>query len=533
MPTSLLDQTVESTYEGVLHAEGAALPTQGLQTMYDGSGQASALALGVSGNGIQVSGSVTISGKLSAGELEYTNTDSVSGEGFPLVTDGNGHVDFGQVVLEALPDLDPNPEGSYSQIDTINVNSKGLVEQIFLSPIRQCWVNFDGKPITGISYTVDTGSSGGIVQCTKANHGLATGQIISLTASDATLNGSYPVTRTDTNNFTFPLPQNVTAAPGTLGVSTTIRSAYNVASVSRSGAGRYTVWFNEQYNNNMYMTQVSKGSHVNPAANPATPATGDNGWAIVLSQGVSSVSVYSQNGDSTNMNVLTIGNTLFYAIDEPQMFYTNFRYKDYYYLAEKGEKGSCSINTGVQTYTITPEYMAQNKLIAVEIVTRAYDKCRDGFYTFTVNNSVTDISDNVYNSSFTRSTGTSSRPKVIDRVTTLIIYLDNQLYYKNFYASVTNVTTSSAVDIKTTDANNAPNIDKRNIAFCYKNRSGTGTTTSYITDYLTKYGLQPAVATGFIRIKSATISTSFRAAHSGECDGGIGVWKYVKEFYIP
>lgn len=532
MPTSLLDQTVESTYQGVMHAEGAALPTQGLQTIYDGSGQASALALGVSGNGMQVSGNVSISGKLSAGELEYTNTDSISGEGFPLVTDGNGHVDFGQIVVEALPDLDPNPEGSYSQIDTVNVNSKGLVEQILLSPIRQCWVNFDGKPITGITYTVSLSEGGGIVDCFKTSHGLATGQIISLTASDSTLNGAYPVTRSDANNFTFPLPGNYVSNSGSLGISTTIRSAYNVSSVSRTGIGRYRVNFNSGYNNNMYMTQVSKGSHVNPAANPATPATGDNGWAIVLSQGVSSVDVFSQNGDSTNMNVFTVGNTLIYEVDSPQMFYTNFTYRDYYYLAEKGEKGSCAINTGTISYTITPEYMAQNKLIAVEISLYAFDRCRDGYYTFTVNNVVTDISSNVYNSSFSRATSSSGKPKAIDRVTTLIIYIDNQLYYKNFYTGVTTVTTSTAVDVKTKDANSVPNIDRRAAAFCYKNRSGEGTTTSYITDLLTKYGLQPASAAGFIRIQSATISNSLRAAHGGDCEGGIATYRYIKEFYI-
>ena len=535
MPTSLLDQTVESTYEGVLHAQGAALPTQGLQTIYDGSGQASALALGVSGNGAQVIGGMAITGKLSAGELEYTNTDSVSGDGFPLVSDGNGRVNFGQIIIDALPDLDPNPEGSYTQIDTVTVNNKGLIEQILLSPIRQCWVNFDGVPITNVSYTVSTGTavSGGVARCTKANHGLATGQIINLVASDANLNGAYPVTRSDANTFTFPLPEVYAGASGTLTVNTTIRSAYNVKSVSRISTRNYRIEFNDSFNNNMYMTQITKGSHVNPAANPATPATGNNGWAIVLNQNQNYVDVYSQNNDCNNMNVLVIGNTLLYGIDEPQMFYTNFRYKNYYYLAERGESGSCSIDTGVQTYTITPEYMAQNKLIAVEIVARCYDKCRDGYYSLAVNNVVTDVNNVVYNSSFSRTTSVGSMQSTVDRITTLIVYIDNQLYYKNFYTGITNATTSAVTDVKTTNANNAPNIDKRSIPFCYKNRSGTGTTTSYITDFLTKYGLQTSSASSFVRIKSATISTSIKSAHSGDCEGGISAYKYVKEFFIP
>jgi hypothetical protein len=536
MPTSLLDQTVESTYEGVLHAEGAALPTQGVRTMYDGSGQASALAMGVSGNGIQVSGSVTISGKLSAGELEYTNTDSVSGEGFPLVTDGDGHVGFGQISVDALSDLDPDPEGTYSQIDTITINSKGLVEQVLLSPIRQCWINFDGVPITNVAYTVSTSTviSGGSVQCTKVNHGLANGQIISLTAADTTINGDYPVTIVNSNAFSFPLTLNAVSASGTLSINTTIRSAYNIKSVSRTSAGRYRITFNDTYYNNMYMTQVTKGSHVNPAVNPATPATGNNGWAIVLNQNQNYVDVFSQNGDCNSINVFVAGNTLLYEVDQPQMFYTNFNYRDYYHLRQFGT-ASCSFNSGFQTYTITPEYMAQNKLIAVEIVTRGHDLSPDGNYTFTVNNTVTDINNNTYSSFFTR-TGTTAgvaASKDVGVVTTLIIYLDNKLYYKNFYSGVTNVITYSAVDIKSKEANSLPGIDRRNRAFCYKNKFGAGTTTSYITELVTKYGLQPAAAAGFTRIKSATMATSLRTAMSVGGSGGLNAYKYIKEFYIP
>ena len=179
--------------------------------------------------------------------------------------------------------------------------------------------------------------------------------------------------------------------------------------------------------------------------------------------------------------------------------------------------------------------MAQNKLIAVEVVTRGHDLSPDGFYTFTVNNSVTDINNNSYSSFFARSTSTGdiSRAKDVGIVTTLIIYLDNQLYYKNFYSGVTNVIASTAVDIKTKDANKFPNIDRRNRAFCYKNKFGTATTTSYITDLLTTYGLQPAVATGFTRIKSATMSTSLRTSMGIGGSGGLNAYKYIKEFYIP
>jgi hypothetical protein len=534
MPTNLLDQTIESTYEGVMHAEGASLPTIGLQTIYDGSGQASAIALGVAGNGAQISGGLSISGKLSSGELEFTNADSVVGEGFPLVTNGEGYVDFGQIVNEALPDMDPNPDGTYSEIDAIKVNSKGLVQQIFLSPIRQCWVNFDGKPITSVTYVANTSTS--IVYCTKVNHGLATGQIINVVASNYLLNGLYPVTRTGSSDFTFPLPLNVTGG-GTLSINTTVRSAYNVNGVSRTSAGVYRVAFKDSFNNNMYMTQVSKGSHSNPAANPATPATGDNGWSIVLSQASNYVDVFSQNGDCTNMNVFVVGNTLNSAVDvdEPLLFYTNFRYRDFYLSREINEQGSCSISSGTQTYTITPQYMAEKKLIAAEISIRSLDQCKQGQADMSAINSVTDIDGNTYNSSFTRKTNFGNRYGWITYgVTTFFVYINNQLFYKNFYTSgMTATTPFTAVDVKTTDVNIPPLINVS--TNCGKNLAGSGTTTSYITDIITKYGFfEPTTnPAGFIRIQSANISTKITGSHNAECDGGFTAFKYIKEFFIP
>lgn len=537
MQQNFLDQTVESTYQGVLHAEGTALPTQGNQIIYDGSGQASALALGISGNGAEIAGGLSISGKLSSGMLEFTNVDAVSGQGFPLVTDGNGNVDFGQIVLEALPDLDPNPEGSYDQIDTIVLNNKGLVEQVFESPIRQCWVNFDGKPITAVAYAIVENISGSFVNCAKSNHGLANGQIISLTATDAALNGVYPVTVNTDTDFSFPLPSGVDPSTnsGTLGISTTIRSAYNIDKVTRNKAGNYTVWFNSTFNNNSYMVQITKGSHVNPATNPASPATGNNGWAIVLEQMANRVNVFSQNGDCTNMNVLVIGNTLIYEIDEPQLFYTTYSYANYYEV-HNYDRGynACNINSGNHTYYIDADYMRQNKLIAVEISMRGYEDCPVGFYDLSMEASVVGADNNTYNSSFKRSTSVGYVSRISNRVTAIILYLDNKLYYKNFYIGLNNVTTT-IMDVKTTDANIAPRPDRRLMDKCYVNRTGAkAVTSSYITRLVNKYGLYSSALrpNGFREIKSANVTTNLRASYAGECNGWFSVWKYIKRFYI-
>lgn len=532
MTRTLQDYSVDETYQGVLHAGGVAMPATGLVDIYDGSGQKSSLAIGLTGEGIRISGSLSMTGALSSGELLFTNVDSISGAGFPLISNGEGTVDFGQISVDALEDLDPNPAGTYSQIDSIEVNAKGLVTDILVSPIRQCWVNFDGVPVTSISYQV----SGTRVECNKSSHGFATGQIISVSASDAALAGAYPVTVLDSNNFTFPTPTGTVLITGNLLVSTAIRSGYNVASVTRTGVGKYLIRFNETYNNNQYMTQVSKGSLSNIAANPGTPATGENGWAIVLNQYSTGVEVYSQNGDCTNMNVFAIGNTLIYANDEPKIVYDNFNYRNYYYLAEKGESGNCSINTGVLAYTIDKDYMANNKLAAVEISVRGYDNCKAGSYALNFTSVVQDINAVTHTSNFTRTTTGGGQPKANDRVAAVILFVDNKLYYKNLYSGVTSVTANNFTDYKTKDANKLLNIDRRARAFCYKNRSGTGTCPSYLTDIVTSLsGFQaaPEESPLFIPINSATITLNLRAAHSGSCDGGIAAFNYIKEFYIP
>lgn len=535
MQQNFLDQTVESTYQGVLHAEGTALPTQGNQIIYDGSGQASALALGISGNGVEIAGGLSISGKLSSGMLEFTNVDAVSGRGFPLVTDGNGNVDFRQIILEALPDLDPDPQGSYDQIDTIVLNSKGLVEQVFESPIRQCWVNFDGKPITAVTYTITQDISSILVNCNKGSHGLANGQIISLTATDAALNGVYPVTVVNPGEFSFPLPADYTilASSGTLGISTTIRSAYNIEKVTRNKAGNYTVWFDSTFNNNNYMVQVTKGSHLNPADNPATPATGDNGWAIVLQQAANNVTVFSQNGDCTNMNVMAIGNTLIYEIDSPQLFYTTYSYDNYYEILNALPQ-SCVIDSGDHTYLIDANYMRQNKLIAVEISIRGSDASSAGYYKMSMNTSVVGVDNNTYNSSFKR---TTSLQDVIygrlDRCTAIILYLDNKLYYKNFWVGINDAVTT-IMDYKTRDVNIPPRPDGRFLEKCYKNRTAAkATTSSYLTTIINKYGLYSSSRPdGFREIKSASVTTNLFAAYSGYSWSYMLAFKYIKKFYI-
>jgi len=55
---SLTNTNISETYVGVLHAKGEAIPATGLQDVYDGFGNKSALKIGRAGQGIDIDGSL-------------------------------------------------------------------------------------------------------------------------------------------------------------------------------------------------------------------------------------------------------------------------------------------------------------------------------------------------------------------------------------------------------------------------------------------------------------------------------------------
>lgn len=55
---SLTNTNISETYVGVLHAKGEAIPASGLQDVYDGFGNKSALKIGRAGQGIDINGSL-------------------------------------------------------------------------------------------------------------------------------------------------------------------------------------------------------------------------------------------------------------------------------------------------------------------------------------------------------------------------------------------------------------------------------------------------------------------------------------------
>ena len=67
---SLTNTNISETYVGVLHAKGEAIPTTGLQDVYDGFGNKSSLKIGQAGQGIEVDGPFNISGDLGSSFID-------------------------------------------------------------------------------------------------------------------------------------------------------------------------------------------------------------------------------------------------------------------------------------------------------------------------------------------------------------------------------------------------------------------------------------------------------------------------------
>lgn len=74
MTTNLVDQYIDDTYPGLLHAQGEELPASDIKAIYDGNGNKSAISLGRDGNGAKVSGKLEIAGDLKNNLVTYPKT---------------------------------------------------------------------------------------------------------------------------------------------------------------------------------------------------------------------------------------------------------------------------------------------------------------------------------------------------------------------------------------------------------------------------------------------------------------------------
>lgn len=516
---TLNNQTVESTYQGVLHANGEALPITDVARVYDGSGQASALSLGLSGNGIAVAGGIACTGQLTAGDIRFTTTDSASGANYPLVSDGNKTAVFGQMTSDALIDVSPSPAGQYGNIQYLAINSKGLVTGIVGGPATaNAWATFDGTDVA-FTYVINNLT----VTCTSVGHSIKQGNIITIknvAAPDAGLNGSFVVQSASGNNFTFANPTGATTGSGTGTVDVTIKSSYNISSISREATGIFKLTFSTPFKNKDYATlcgaKYPNTSPTNLENLQANTVTAEKNYVTVRSFYITSGNLVTEYDDGY-ISVYCLGSTVEDNSPTPVSFdsFTNSNS----YWSETAVPGRITT-----TVNITPQIMAANKWNMVIIGAYSWFSCRSGSEyidsTVVVNGTTTSQLNQT-------SSGNSGAEAAIYHV---FYYAANELKYANFHW--TNSTWSPYV------TGSWDKLNKSAATAIYNGLVAQGAATStqvanvnqnapgtWVINFLNQYGGE------FTTIQSADVSFSSIASRSGACYGGyIMNQNYVRYF---
>ena len=505
---TLFNQSVESTYQGVLHANGEALPLAGVATIYDGSGQASALSLGLSGQRVNVAGGFSCSGQLTAGEIRYTTTDSTSGANFPLVSDGNKTAVFGQMTSDALIDLSPSPAGQYGNIQYLAVNSKGLVTNIVGGPATSnAWATFDGKDVA-FTYVINNLT----VTCTAFGHSIKQGNIITIkNASNTSLNGTYVVQSSEIENnvFTFANPTGSTTGSGSGVVDVTVKSSYNVSSVSRESTGIFKITFSTAFKNQDYVTlcgakypNVASTDLENLQANTVSAA---KGYVVVRSFYITNSNQVTEYDDGY-ISVYCIGSTIEDNAPTPVSF-DNFINSNSYW-SEGAAPGRITT-----TASINPSIMATNKWNMVIIGAYTWFSCRSGCEyvesAVVVNGGATSQMDQ-------SSCGNSGAEVAIYHV---FYYTNNELKYANFHWTNSSWSPYVTGGWDKVNKNAASAIYNGLVAqgaavqsqITNENQSSPGT---WIANFLNQYGSE------LITIQSADVVFSTLAGRANRCDGG-------------
>ncbi len=124
--SSLTDLYISDSYTGLLHAGGSPLPVSGQITMFDGSGQVSALSLGIAGQGASINGTFTTTA-LVVGTEHYPSTPGAVGSVLYQI-DANNLGFTSELPRTILPKL--IDAGKYENIKSITVTEEGLVDII-------------------------------------------------------------------------------------------------------------------------------------------------------------------------------------------------------------------------------------------------------------------------------------------------------------------------------------------------------------------------------------------------------------------
>jgi hypothetical protein len=536
---TLTDQTVASTYQGVLHAGGEALPLAAITSIYDGSGQISSLSLGISGQGAAVAGGFSCSQQLTAGEIRYTTVDSISGANFPLVSDGNKTAVFGQMTSNALLDLSPSPLGEYNNIQYLAVNSKGLVTNVVGGPATSnAWVTFDGRDVS-FTYVINNLT----VTCTSVGQSLVAGNIITIkNATNTGLNGSFVVQSSDIagNKFTFANPTGVTTGTGTGVVDVAIKSSYNVSSVVRESVGIFRINFSSAFKNKDYVA-ICGAKYPNVARTDlenlqANTVLAEKGFVRIRSFFITSGDQVTEYDDGY-ISVYCLGS----AIEDnspspnplppppvppppppppPPVSFDNFINTNYHW-SEAAAPPASTI-----TASITPNIMAANKWNMVIIGTYLSFSCRSGCEdvrsTVVVNGTTT--------SQMNQTTCGNSGAEVA--IYHVFIYSNNELKYANFHSSNTgwNPYIRNAWDKPDRTAAMAVfnGLAAQGAAFggqqVNATRSSPGT---WATNFINSYGNQ------FTVIQSANVTFFTTAGRANRCDGGYAVFQNYVRYFTP
>lgn len=518
---TLTEQTVASTYQGVLHAGGEALPQLQSATIYDGIGQASALSLALSGKGAAVAGGFSCSEQLTAGDIRYTTTDSASGANFPLVSDGNKTAVFGQMTSNALIDLSPSPAGRYRNVQYLAVNSKGLVTNVVGGPeTATAWATFDGKDVP-FTYVINNLT----VTCTAVAHSIKQGNIITIkNATNTSLNGSFTVQSSDipSNTFTFANPTGATTGSGSGVVDVTVKSSYNVTSVSRLSLGIFRVTFSTAFKNQDYVTLCG-------AKYPNTTSTDiENLQANTVSASTGSVTVrsfYITNGDQVieyddgYISVYCIGSTVGDNDPTPVSF-DNFINTNYFW-SEGAQPGTITT-----TQTITPAIMAANKWNVVIIGSYVSFSCKSGSENMS---SVAVINGTTTSNMSRGSSGSSGADAYLYHV---FYYTNNQLKYANFHYSNTGWSTY------TTNAWDKLDYTAASRIFQGLGAQGAVVSTQIVNTTQASSGswllnFLNENSANFTNIQSADVTFTSVAVNAGACYGGYGMFQNFVRYYTP
>lgn len=531
---TLTDQTVASTYQGVLHAGGEALPLVSTTPIYDGSGQISSLKLGSSGQGADVAGGFSCSQQLTAGEIRYTTVDSISGANFPLVSDGNKTAVFGQMTSNALLDLTPSPEGTYGNIQYLAVNSKGLVTNVVGGPATStAWVTFDGKDI---SFTYSIQSL--IVTCTSIGHSLVAGNVITIkNATNTSLNGSYVVQSSNItgNTFTFANPTGATTGTGSGAVDVTIKSSYNVSSVVRESVGIYRVNFSSAFKNKDYVA-VCGAKYPNVASTDlenlqANTVLAEKGFVRIRSFYITSSNQVTEYDDGY-ISVYCLGSTIednsplpnplptTPPPPPPPVSFDNFINTNYWW----SEPAAPAASTIVAN--ITPSIMAANKWNMVIIGAYEDFNCASGCEYIQSIVVVNGTTTSRMNQQSCQNSG------AVTAIYHVFIYANNELKYANFHWTnsgwnpyiVNTWDKSDRTAAMTVFSGLAAQGSIINGQQVNATRSSPGT---WAINFINTYGNQ------FTTIQSAAVTFFTNAGRANRCNGGYTVWQNYVRYYTP